>query len=98
MALTKLDVLTGLNPLKLCLEYSVEGKTIDYPPELSDDVAQCQPVYIDLPGWHEDISEAESFRDIPENARLYIELLEELIGVEIEYVSVGPGRKQTFIK
>jgi adenylosuccinate synthase len=98
MALTKLDVLTGLNPLKICLEYSIEGEAIEYPPELSDDLARCKPVYIDLPGWHEDISGSESFTDIPENASLYVELLEELIGVNIEHVSVGPGRKQTFMK
>ncbi|HEY9205373.1 MAG TPA: adenylosuccinate synthase [Candidatus Methanoperedens sp.] len=98
MALTKLDVLTGLNPLKLCLGYEIDGKPIDYPPELSDDIARCRPVYLDLPGWREDISDIESFTDLPENARLYIELLEELMGVDIEFVSVGPGRKQTFMK
>ncbi len=98
MALTKLDVLTGLDPLKLCLGYEIDGKPVDYPPELSDDIARCKPVYLDLPGWREDISDTESFTDLPENARLYIELLEEIIGVDIEYVSVGPGRKQTFMK
>lgn len=98
MSLTKLDVLTGLNSVKICLEYSLEGEAIDYPPELSDELAKCRPTYIDIPGWREDISGAESFIELPENARLYVELLEELIGVEIEYVSVGPGRKQTFMK
>lgn len=98
MALTKLDVLAGLDPLKLCLEYTIEGEEVDYPPELSDELARCEPVYIDMPGWDEDISGTESFIELPENARLYVELLEELIGVDIEYVSVGPGRKQTFMK
>ena len=98
MALTKLDVLTGLDPLKLCIGYETNGQKLDYPPELSDDVAECNPVYIDVPGWHEEISGSESFPDLPENARLYIELLEELMGVHIAYVSVGPGRKQTFMK
>jgi len=98
MALTKVDVLSGLNPLKICIGYEIDGKQLDYPPELSDDIARCKPVYIDLPGWKEEISGAEGFPDLPENARLYIELLQELMGVEIEYVSVGPGRKQTFMK
>jgi len=98
LALTKLDVLSGLNPLKLCIGYEIDGKQLDYPPELSDDIARCEPVYIDLPGWEEDISGVEGFPDLPENARLYIELLQELMGVEIEYVSIGPGRKQTFMK
>jgi adenylosuccinate synthase len=98
MALTKLDVLSGLNPINLCLGYELEGRTIDYMPELSDDVAQCKPIYIDIPGWREDICEIESFVDLPENARLYVQLLEELMKAEIKYISVGPGRKQTFMK
>ena len=98
MALTKLDVLTGLNPLKLCIGYEIEGKQLDYPPLLSDEIARCEPIYIELPGWKEDIQDAESFPELPENSRLYVELLEELMGVNIEYVSVGPGRKQTFMK
>jgi adenylosuccinate synthase len=98
IALTKLDVLSGLNPIKLCLGYELEGRTIDYMPELSDDVAQCKPIYIDIPGWREDICEIESFVDLPENARLYVQLLEELMKAEIKYISVGPGRKQTFMK
>ncbi|MCX9082834.1 MAG: adenylosuccinate synthase [Candidatus Methanoperedens sp.] len=98
MALTKLDVLSGLDPLKLCIEYDLEGNTMKYMPELSDDVAGCKPVYMEIPGWHEDISDTVSFVDLPENARLYVELIEELMGVEIKYISVGPGRKQTFMK
>ena len=98
MALTKLDVLSGLDPLKLCIEYDLEGNMMKYMPELSDDVAGCKPVYMEIPGWHEDISDTGSFVDLPENARLYVELIEELMGVEINYISVGPGRKQTFMK
>ena len=67
-------------------------------PELSDDVARCKPIYKDIPGWHEDITDTENFADLPENARLYVELLEKLMGVRIGYISVGPGRKQTFMK
>lgn len=98
MALTKLDVLSGLKSIKLCLEYEMEGKNIDYMPELSDDVARCKPIYIDIPGWREDITDTESFVDLPENARLYVTLIEELMGTDIGYISVGPGRKQTFMK
>lgn len=98
LALTKLDVLTGLNPLKLCIGYERDGKTVDYPPLLSDELARCKPVYIELPGWHEDICDIESYSYLPENAKRYIELLDELMGVDIRYISVGPGRKQTFMK
>ena len=65
-------------------------------PLLSEDVAICKPVYIDIPGWHEDLSGAERFVDLPENAQRYVRLLEEMMDVNIGYVSVGPGRKQTF--
>lgn len=98
MALTKLDVLSGLDPLKLCIEYEMEGNIMKYMPELSDDVARCKPVYRDIPGWHEDISDTGSFVELPENARLYVELIEKLMDVEVNYISVGPGRKQTFMK
>ena len=98
MALTKLDVLGGLDVLKVCTEYELDGSTIEYPPELSDDLARCKSVYREIPGWEEDISGVEDIGGLPDNARQYIELLEQLMEVKIEYISVGPGRKQTFMK
>jgi adenylosuccinate synthase len=98
MALTKLDVLGGLDVLEVCMGYELDGNTIEYPPELSEDLARCKPVYKDIPGWEEDISEVEVIVGLPDNAREYIELLEQLMKVKIEYISVGPGRKQTFMK
>ncbi len=98
VALTKLDVLTGLDPLKICVGYDQDGRTIDYPPELSDELSICKPVYNELAGWNEDISDIESFSELPENARKYVELIEHLMGASIEYISVGPGRKQTFMR
>ena len=97
-SLTKLDVLSGLKPLKVCTGYELNGETLDYPPELSDDVAGCNPVYTEVPGWDEDITATTSFAGLPENAQKYVLMLEELMGVNIEYVSVGPGRTQTFKK
>ncbi|MBU4454370.1 MAG: adenylosuccinate synthetase, partial [Euryarchaeota archaeon] len=67
-------------------------------PELSDELARCKPIYTELSGWNEDISGTESPGELPDNAREYIELLEKLMEINIEYVSVGPGRKQTFKK
>ncbi len=98
MALTKLDVLSGLDPLKICTEYKLDSRTLDYPPQLSDGLFRCKPVYTELAGWDEKISDAESFHELPENAIQYVELLEHLMEVDIEYISVGPGRKQTFKK
>ncbi|MDD5615638.1 MAG: adenylosuccinate synthase [Candidatus Methanoperedens sp.] len=97
-ALTKLDVLGRLPMLKICTGYELDGKIIDYPPESSDDLARCKPVYTEVKGWDEDISGVETLDGLPDNAKEYIELLEKLMEVHIEYISVGPGRKQTFIK
>jgi adenylosuccinate synthase len=98
ISLTKLDVLTDLDPLRICVSYNYRGKTLDYPPELTEDLAECTPVYEDLPGWKDDLTEVKSFEDLPENAKNYVRRLEELMGVPINYISVGPGRAQTFKK
>ncbi|MCE8426437.1 MAG: adenylosuccinate synthase [Candidatus Methanoperedens sp.] len=98
MALTKLDVLGGLLNLRMCTGYELDGKIRDYPPELTEELSRCKPVYTEVIGWSEDISGIESFDELPGNARKYVELLEELMKVNIEYISVGPGRMQTFMK
>ncbi|MBE0521994.1 MAG: adenylosuccinate synthase [Candidatus Methanoperedenaceae archaeon] len=97
-SLTKIDVLTGLNSLKVCTGYELGSETLGYPPELSDELARCKPIYREVPGWGGDISGTASFAELPGNAQKYVLMLEELMGVTIEYVSVGPGRKQTFKK
>jgi len=98
IALTKLDVLTGLDQIRICTEYSFKGETVDYPPELTEDLQTCEPVYEDLTGWDTDLTGVKAFEDLPENARNYVNRLEELMGVPIRYISVGPGRAQTFKK
>jgi adenylosuccinate synthase len=97
IALTKLDVLTGLGSLRVCTGYTLDGKPTDAIPPLSDDFGRVQPVYEDLPGWDEDITAARSLSDLPENARAYIRRLEELVGVPVGILSTGPGREQTMI-
>ena len=98
MALTKLDVLSGLDPLKLCIAYELDGTTLYYPPELSEDLMRCKPVYIEVKGWDEDISCIHRYADLPKNAKIYVETLAELMNINIEYISVGAGRKQIFMK
>lgn len=98
ISLTKLDVLTGLEPIRICVSYEYKGKNIDYPPELTEDLEECKPVYEDLPGWKNDLTEVKAFEDLPENAKNYVRRLEELMKVPINYISVGPGRAQTFKK
>jgi adenylosuccinate synthase len=98
LALTKLDVLSGLDPVKICVSYKLDGETIGYPPESTLELSRCLPVYEDMPGWSEDVSAASEYDDLPENARLYVERLEDLLGADISAVSVGPGREQTIYR
>lgn len=97
LAVTKLDVLTGLDTIKICTGYLYQGKTItDFPASLSY-LAQCQPIYEEFPGWKEDISKARDFDSLPANAKSYLKHLEQIAGVPIAILGVGPGREQTLI-
>jgi adenylosuccinate synthase len=98
LALTKLDVLTGLNPLKMCVGYNLDGEELGYPPESTARLARCLPIYENLAGWNEDITGIEFYKDLPANARTYVEKLEDLLGVDITGVSIGPGREQTLFR
>lgn len=98
IALTKLDVLSNLDPIRICVGYELNGEMIDYPPELTSGLAQCAPVYEDMSGWEAELTDVRQFTDLPQAAQNYVIRLEEMMGVPIEYVSVGPGRVQTFKK
>ncbi|MFC1669108.1 adenylosuccinate synthase [Spirochaetota bacterium] len=96
LALTKIDVLSGLDKIKVCVGYEINGKKYDYfPANLLND---AKPVYEELDGWDDDLSKCSSYNDLPENAKKYIDYLEKKTGVKIIYVSVGPGRDNTIIK
>jgi adenylosuccinate synthase len=95
IALTKMDVLGGLDELKLCTSYTYNGQEIMYPPQEENSLARVEPVYESMPGWKEDISGCSSFTALPEAARNYVLRVEELLGVPISLVSVGPDRDQT---
>ncbi len=97
IALTKLDVLAGLDTLRVCTGYTLDGKPTDSIPPLADDFGRVQPVYEDLPGWSEDITQARTLAELPANARRYVARLEELLGVPVGILSTGPGREQTMI-
>jgi len=96
LAITKLDVLSGLKEIKLCTAYEYRGETITYPPQEQNGMAHATPVYETMPGWDEDITQARSWDDLPEAAVNYLRRIEEISGVKIGYVSVGPDRVQTF--
>lgn len=93
-----LDVLTGFDKIKICTAYKMGDKIINNFPASLEDLAKCEPVYEELDGWNEDITKIEKFEELPENAKKYIARIEELIGVNIDLVSVGPNRTQTIIR
>ena len=89
---TKLDVLTGLDQVPVCVAYDVGGVRHDEMPMTQSDFHHAKPIYENLPGWSEDISDCRSFEEMPANARAYILRVEELIGARISAIGVGPGR------
>lgn len=95
IALTKLDVLSGMKEVKIAKAYEYRGKIIEFPPQLEGALDEVIPVYETLPGWDEDISSALRWEELPLAARQYVERLEQLCGVRVGIVSVGPERGQT---
>ncbi len=93
--ITKLDVLTGLETIPVCVAYDVQGTRHDSMPVNQSDFHHAVPVYEELPGWQEDITGCRSFEELPENARNYVLRLEELIGARVSAIGVGPGREET---
>lgn len=96
-AVMLLDVLSGLDTIKICTAYELDGKQIQTPPSTIASLARCKPVFIEMPGWKEDISGCREFDELPENARNYVRKLEEVTGTPVGMISVGPDRKQTII-
>ncbi|MBD5223513.1 MAG: adenylosuccinate synthase [Bacteroides sp.] len=96
-AVMLLDVLSGLDTIKICVAYELDGKEIQSPPSTIASLARCKPVYIEMPGWKEDITNIKNFEDLPENAKAYIHKLEEVTGTPVGMISVGPDREQTII-
>lgn len=98
LAITKLDVLDDLDEIKICTGYEYNGKQFEnFPPEIKT-LQNCTPIYEAHPGWKQDITKITKFEDLPENAKKYLARVEELAGVKIKIVSVGPGREATIIK
>jgi adenylosuccinate synthase len=96
LAITKLDVLTGLPKLKICVGYRSGGKLVTHAaPASMKALAACEPVYEELDGWQENIAAALEISDLPVNARAYLKRLEELAGAKINLISVGAGREET---
>ena len=97
LVVTKLDVLDGLQVVKLCVGYRFDGETLDMLPFGSAELARCEPIYEEMPGWTESTVGVRDWDRLPANARHYLERLVEVAGAPIDMVSTGPDRDETIL-
>lgn len=97
LVMTKVDTLSGINKLKICVGYEFNGKVIDYFPASLEDLALCKPVYEEFDGWDDSVQTASSFEELHPNAQKYLRRIEEFTDTRISIVSVGPKREQTMV-
>ena len=98
LCITKLDVLDGLDTLRLCTGYALDGETLAQPPLDSGRLGDCVPQYVDMPGWQESTAGITDFAQLPANARAYLQEIERLLGCPIDMLSTGPEREQRAIR
>jgi adenylosuccinate synthase len=96
--LNKIDILSGLDEVLICMAYEVDGKRVDWWPSDADILERAKPIYERFPGWTEPLHDCRSMTDLPENARRYLDAVERLSGAPICLVSVGPERHQTIVR
>ena len=96
--LTKLDVLSGLATIPVCVAYDVDGVRHDEVPVSQSDFHHATPVYEEFPGWSEDITGARTFEDLPKNAQDYVLAIEAISGARISVIGVGPGRDEVIVR
>ncbi len=97
ICLTKMDVLDGLETLRIATGYRCDGQLLDAPPIGADAYEQCQPEYIEVPGWSESTVGVRNYDELPETAKAYISKIEEVVGVPIDIISTGPDRADTIV-
>lgn len=95
MAMTNLDGLDECDSIKICTGYELDGEILEYPPALIEEWEACKPVYVELPGWNQDISSCRTWDELPANCKAYVKRFGELIGCPVTTVGVGPDREQT---
>lgn len=97
LSLNLLDIFSGFDTIKIATAYELDGQEIDYYPASLKELERCKPVYEELPAWQEDITNAKTWEDLPENAQKFLNRVAELVGVPLVTVSVGPEREQTIV-
>jgi adenylosuccinate synthase len=98
LCVTKLDVLDGLATVRICVAYELDDERISGFPLLIDRFADCKPVYEDMQGWTESTVGVTSYAELPTNAQIYLQRIEELVGIPVDMISTGPDRDQTIIR
>ena len=98
LCVTKLDVLDGLEEVKICVGYRLDGELIQTPPMLMDRYGECEPVYETMPGWQTATSGVTSYAQLPGSARAYLARIEEILGTPVDIVSTGPGREAVIVR
>ena len=97
IALTKLDVLDELDEIKMCVQYDLDGKKIDYLPAAVEDQLKIRPVYKIFPGWKTSTNGIKNIEELPENAKNYIYAVEDFVGTKISSISTSPERTDTIL-
>ena len=97
LCVTKLDVLDGLDSVRVCTGYEIDGHEVANPPCSAEDFTRCKPVYEELPGWQESTAGVTEYSGLPENARNYLEFIQETVSAPVDIISTGPEREQTII-
>lgn len=97
IAITKIDTLSGLDRIKACVGYELDGKAIEHFPASLDDLARCKPIYEEFEGWDDTIKKARKFEDLPSGAKKYIKRIEDLTEAKVSIISVGPNRDETIL-
>ncbi|KOR29676.1 adenylosuccinate synthetase, partial [Achromatium sp. WMS2] len=97
LAITKLDVLDGLDPVRICVGYQLDDQELSTPPLDTDTLARCQPKYLDLPGWQQSTAGIRDFDALPDNTKKYLRTVAELAGCPIDIISTGPERDDTMV-
>jgi adenylosuccinate synthase len=97
LCVTKLDVLDGLERIKICIGYRLDGAVLDAPPYLVGRYEDCEPVYEELPGWKTSTVGINELKQLPEAARVYLRRLEQILKVPVDMISTGPDRDENII-
>ena len=97
LAITNLDGLDTVDPIKVCVAYRLDGEKLEVPPSDAAQLTRCQPVYLEFPGWKQSTEKAKKLSDLPNEARNYVRRIAELTGARLTMISVGPARGQTLM-